>query len=57
MTLQMLVERHDINCGSIKIGLDGERDMLAVSQDWEPKPTESDFDMIYDIRRKLRNFQ
>jgi hypothetical protein len=53
-TVGLLCQTHSITSGAIEVGLDGERAMKVVSQDWEPSPTDPDFDLIYDIRAKIK---
>jgi hypothetical protein len=45
--------KHRITSGSILIALDGQQAMLKVSSDYPPSPTDPDYDLITDIRRKI----
>jgi hypothetical protein len=45
---------HDIQDGSITFGLDGRQALLAAAGDWPLNPERPDFDLITDIRAKLR---
>jgi hypothetical protein len=45
---------HDIQAGSITFGLDGRQALLAAAGDWPLNPERPDFDLITDIRVKLR---
>ena len=45
---------HDINTGSISIGLDGEQALIAASEDWPLNPERPDYDLLIDIRAKVR---
>lgn len=45
---------HDIQSGSITIGLDGEQALIQASGDWPLSPSQADFDMLHDIREKIK---
>jgi hypothetical protein len=45
---------HDIRSGSITIGLDGDQALIQASGDWPLHPSQADFDMLHDIREKLK---
>ena len=45
---------HDIQEGSITLGLDGQQALLAAAGDWPLNPERPDFDLITDIRTKLK---
>ena len=45
---------HDISSGSITIGLDGDQALTQASGDWPLSPSQADFDMLHDIRAKIR---
>jgi hypothetical protein len=45
---------HDINEGSITLGLDGRQALLAAAGDWPLNPARPDFDLITDIRAKVK---
>jgi hypothetical protein len=45
---------HDIHTGSITIGLDGEQAMIAASEDWPLSPAHPDYNLLTDIRAKVR---
>jgi ribonuclease HI len=45
---------HDIQEGSITFGLDGNQALKAAAGDWPLNPERPDFDLITDIRAKLR---
>jgi hypothetical protein len=45
---------HDIHTGSITIGLDGEQAMISAWEDWPLSPAQPDYDLLTDIRAKVR---
>ncbi len=45
---------HDINEGLITLGLDGRQALLAAAGDWPLNPARPDFDLITDIRAKVK---
>jgi hypothetical protein len=45
---------HDIHTGSITIGLEGKQAMIAASEDWPLSPARPDYDLLTDIRAKVR---
>jgi hypothetical protein len=46
---------HDINEGSITLGLDGRQALLAAAGDWPLNPARPNFDLITDIRAKVKS--
>jgi hypothetical protein len=44
---------HGVTEGSIKVGLDGEQAMKAISGDWVLKSDHLDFDLLQDLWAKL----
>jgi hypothetical protein len=50
-----VVQVHSITSGSIRVGLDGEQAMLNAGGDWPLRPGQPDFDMLQDIRTKIKN--
>ncbi len=55
VTLALICSLHNVLSGSIEIGLDGEEAMKSIFAEGEPKVDASAYDMITDIRRKLRS--
>jgi hypothetical protein len=51
--LSAVCNKHKITSGSIKIALDGQQAMIKVSSPYPPSPTDPDYDLITDIRKKL----
>ena len=49
-----LCQHHDIQDGCVEMGLDGEQAMKAAFEDWPLKPEQPDFDLLTDIRAKLK---
>jgi hypothetical protein len=47
--------RYDITDGSILVALDGEQALLKASSSWPLSPTDTDFDLLCDIRAKIHN--
>lgn len=52
--LDAVCKRHDISEGLITLALDGEQAMLKASSSWPLSPTDTDFDLLTDIRAKIR---
>ena len=52
-TIAAVCRIHDIQEGSITLGLDGRQALLAAAGDWPLNPERPDFDLITDIRRKI----
>jgi len=52
--LSMLCSVHNIQHGHITVALDGERAKDIVSQDWDPSPSRTNFDLIHNIREKIK---
>lgn len=44
---------HDVQMGSITIGLNGEQAMIAASEDWPLNPESPDYDLLTGIRVKV----
>ena len=53
-TARILCNIHDINSGAIEVGLDGEQAMKNVFGDWPLYPTQADYDLLKDLREKIR---
>ncbi|HEY9817964.1 MAG TPA: hypothetical protein V6D20_19475, partial [Candidatus Obscuribacterales bacterium] len=52
--LDLIVTHFSISAGSITIGLDGESALNQTAGDWLLKPQQTDFDLLYDIRQRLK---
>ena len=52
--LSSVCKVHDIHEGSVTIGLDGEQALIQASSDWPLSPHQADFDMLHDIRAKIK---
>ena len=52
--LTLLCKLHHITQGSIEIGLDGDSALQAVMRDEDPKAHDPSYDLILEIRRKLK---
>ena len=53
-TIQCICTTHNITQGSIEVGLDGLQAMKEISGNWPIKPSQSDYDLLQDIRRKIQ---
>ena len=51
--IDAVCKKYDINSGSITIALDGEQALLKSKSQWPLSPTDSDFDLLTDIRAKI----
>ena len=54
VALQILCKYHSIKQGSIEFGLDGEQAMKAVAAQEDPKADAPSYDLLLDIRRKIK---
>ena len=54
VTLSILCSYHNITGGGIEIGLDGEQAMKSVFDEDDPDPSDTDYDLIYDLRAKIK---
>ena len=54
-TLSLLSSLHDLDGGSLEIGLDNKSAGKSVFCKWEPTVKQADFDMIYDLRQKIKS--
>lgn len=45
--------KYDLSEGSLTVALDGEQAMLKASSTWPLSPTDTDFDLLVDIRAKI----
>ena len=54
VSLGILCNLHNITAGQVEIGLDGKEAMNQVFAPWDPKPDAPSYDMILDIRRKIK---
>ena len=54
-TIQILCQLHDINQGSVTIGLDGKSTFNGIQQPHPPNPQIKHYDIIMDIRRKIKS--
>jgi hypothetical protein len=53
--LCMLCQIYSVQEGALEVGLDNEQAMKSVfHNEWDPSIKKPDFDLIYDIRRKIR---
>jgi ribonuclease HI len=52
--IESLCKVHDIQDGAITIGLDGQQALLEAGGDWPLSPTQAAYDMLFDIRSKIR---
>jgi hypothetical protein len=52
--LESVCQVHDIQHGAVTIGLDGEQALIEASGDWPLNPSRADFDMLTDIRAKIK---
>ena len=52
--LESVCKVHDIQHGAATIGLDGEQALIEASGDWPLCPSRADFDMLTDIRAKIK---
>ena len=55
VTLTLLCQVYGITEGSLTFGLDNEQAMLSVTNPWDPGVKRPDFDLICDIRKKIRS--
>jgi hypothetical protein len=52
--LESVCTVHDIQQGAATIGLDGQQALIEASGDWPLNPSRADFDMLTDIRAKVK---
>jgi len=52
--LELLCKLHQINDGSITVGLDNEGAVQKTDQDWPLKPGEPCYDMLTDLRKRIQ---
>jgi hypothetical protein len=56
MVLDIVCKKFKIKSGGIEIGLDGQQAMIAASEDWPLNIAQPDFDLLKDIRGKIKNY-
>ncbi len=54
LALKILCKKFDITSGSVEIGLDGQQALEAASGNWPLKVHQPDFDLLKDIRAKVK---
>ncbi|HEY9817543.1 MAG TPA: hypothetical protein V6D20_17320, partial [Candidatus Obscuribacterales bacterium] len=52
--LDLIASHFSLTAGAITIGLDGESALNQTAGDWLLKPQQTDFDLLFDIRRRLK---
>jgi hypothetical protein len=50
----MLCARHDVTFGAVEVGLHGDQAMKNVFGDWPLYPGQADYDLLKDLREKIR---
>ena len=48
-----ICKKYSVDEGQITVALDGEQALLKASSLWPLSPTDTDFDLLSDIRRKI----
>jgi hypothetical protein len=54
MVLDILCKKFRIQSGGIEIGLDGQQALIAASEDWPLNIAQPDYDLLKDIRSKIK---
>ncbi|HEY9817588.1 MAG TPA: hypothetical protein V6D20_17545 [Candidatus Obscuribacterales bacterium] len=52
--LELIADHFHLTHGKITIGLDGESALQQAEGDWLLKPCQTDFDLLFDIRQRLK---
>jgi hypothetical protein len=54
-TVGIRCDRHSITSGSIEVELDGDQAMENIFGTWPLHPKQADYDLLKDLRKKIRN--
>lgn len=51
--VELICTKHSIMQGDIEVGLDGSKAMNQTKGDWPLQPSQADFDLLMDLRRRI----